>query len=92
MPRYFSVFMLTLISVFVLFGCSKKEPQKESASTDHEPIACPIKQDAASAVSGADIEVKSVPCKAGLLDGLTYIKGQPVTLTEGKVYVVEYRA
>ncbi|MHC5118508.1 MAG: peroxiredoxin family protein [Planctomycetota bacterium] len=30
--------------------------------------------------------------KAAALEGLTYVKGQPVTLTEGKVYVVEFWA
>ncbi|MHC5163961.1 MAG: redoxin domain-containing protein [Planctomycetota bacterium] len=30
--------------------------------------------------------------KAGSLDGLTYVKGKPVTFQEGKVYVVEFWA
>jgi len=75
MSGKFNILIISLFSVLVIFGCSKKETQE--------------KQDAAEDAASAEIKL---PHKAASLDGLTYIKGQPVTLTEGKIYIVEYWA
>ena len=77
--------LLLSIAVFAILtaGCSKKEPapanNTETPAAEPVPVPTPAPQEQPAK-------------KAAALEGLTYIKGQPVTLTEGKVYVVEFWA
>jgi len=66
------LFLITLIGVGLLAGCSKKEPAPQP--------------------QGNGTETAKLGQKAAALDGLTYVKGDAVTLEEGKVYVVEFWA
>ena len=70
------LFLITLIGIGLLAGCSKKEDppqQPQGNGTNTTTTAEPLQ-------------------KAASLDGLTYIKGDAVTLEGGKVYVVEFWA
>jgi len=66
-----------------------------AALTFAEETAKPKKKDAAKTPAkkktAADDSAK-LGDKAASLDGLTYVKGEPVTFKEGKVYVVEFWA
>lgn len=84
--------------VLIMIGCSKKEPapaQSSSSSTQAVP-AVPVKPvekaptpDAASVTIQGKAQVGQPAVK---LDGLTWIKGEPVVFQTGKVYVVEFWA
>jgi len=67
------LFLMTLVGIGLLAGCSKKE----------EPT--PTQANGATATAG-------LGQKAASLDGLTFIKGDAVTLEAGKVFVVEFWA
>lgn len=91
---------IILLSLAVLAGCSKKDDGTQAnqnpAPTPSAPAATapeatvPIGSQAAGAVMAA------VPTKLGdaayPLTGLTWVKGSPVTIAPGMVYVVEFWA
>jgi thiol-disulfide isomerase/thioredoxin len=69
----------------VIIGCSKKEPAPQPANPDTPAAAEP----APTPAPGTEGQLGQ---KAAALEGLTYVKGDPVTLTNGKVTVVEFWA
>jgi len=91
---------IILLSLAVLAGCGKKEggaqASKNQEQTPSAP-AVPAPQTAAEMGSQAAATVAAaVPTKLGdaayPLTGLTWVKGSPVTISPGKVYVVEFWA
>ncbi len=67
-----------IVIVCILFvGCGKKEEPAPKTPTEETP-------------AGAD--GAKLGDKAALLEGLTFVKGKPVTIEEGKIYVVEFWA
>lgn len=84
---------IILLSLAVLAGCSKKEDGAQASG--NEDAAAPATAAEATG-SGADTATAAVPTKLGdaasPLAGLTWVKGSPVTITPGKVYVVEFWA
>jgi len=91
--------ILTLIVlVSITIGCSKKEPaQPESSSSSTQAVPAvpmkPVEKAPAPAAAPAVIETKAqLGQPAVKLDGLTWIKGEPVAFQTGKVYVVEFWA
>ena len=68
------------------------EANIEKALAETNPVGSPT-QPAASAQPAADPEPAGPSIKkAASLDGLTYIKGEPVEFEDGNVYVVEFWA
>jgi thiol-disulfide isomerase/thioredoxin len=91
--------ILTITAVVsILIGCSKKEPaQPESSSPFSQAVPAvpmkPVEKAPAPAAAPAAVESKAqLGQPAVKLDGLTWIKGEPVTFQTGKVYVVEFWA
>ena len=83
------------VSAALSIGCSKKEPTPQLASNDiDKPAAAePVPTPEPTPPLTPETKIQKQPAKkAAALEGLTYVKGQPVTLTEGKVYVVEFWA
>jgi thiol-disulfide isomerase/thioredoxin len=83
------------ISATLIIGCSKKEPAPQPANNNTEKTAVtePAPTPEPSPTPTPETATKrQLGQKAAALEGLTYVKGQPVTLTEGKVYVVEFWA
>ncbi len=80
--------------VLAVVGCQKREtpPPKDTnqpaaAATAQQPQAQPAAPVAKPAGPRRVVEVNASP-----LEGLTWIKGGPVTITAGNVYVVEFWA
>ncbi len=84
---------IILLSLVVLAGCNKKEDAAQASKS--EDTAAPA-MSAAATDSGAETTMAAVPTKLGdaayPLTGLTWVKGSPVTIAPGKVYVVEFWA
>lgn len=75
------------VSAALIIGCSKKEPAPQPASNDTEkPAAAEPMPVPAPTTKG------QLGQKAAALDGLVYVKGEPVAFKEGKIYVVEFWA
>ncbi len=88
--------ILVIIAVLFAFGCGKKEdtsvanakPEKPAQTETTAPKADVEKPQPAEKEEIAKPETKP----ATALDGLEWIKGNPVTFEPGKVYVVEFWA
>ncbi len=86
---------ILLIVSLLLAGCSKKEPEpqpepeKQPEQVEAEPA--PVKTEQAPAKTEAP-KAGQLGQKAALLEGLTVVKGQPVSFEAGKVYIVEFWA
>jgi thiol-disulfide isomerase/thioredoxin len=81
-----------ILTVLALAGCQKGEnPQtKDTATKDHSPsAAAPAAKPQAPRAAGPR---RTLDAKAYPLEGLTWIKGGPVSITPGHVYVVEFWA
>lgn len=93
-----------MLGAMLVAGCAKKEegdqanqapaePPKQASAQQESIPAVPIEPMAAPAAEAA---VATLPTKLGdaayPLTGLTYVKGEPVTISPGKVYVVEFWA
>ncbi|MDH4203139.1 MAG: redoxin domain-containing protein [Phycisphaerae bacterium] len=93
--KLMTLILTIAISATLIIGCSKKEPAPEPASNDIDKTAAaePMPVPAPTPTPAPKTATKKqLGQKAAALEGLTYVKGQPVTLTEGKVYVVEFWA
>jgi len=73
-------------------GCSKRDPAPLPTPADTDAAAIVEPTAAEPAPTQTTDTVATLGDKAAPLDGLTYIKGEPVTFEEGKVYVVEFWA
>jgi len=87
------------ISAALIIGCSKKEPAPQPSEEKTPAPAAKVAQKEITPPVIVKPEPKPAPVepaklgdKAASLDGLTMIKGEPVTFTDGKVYVVEFWA
>lgn len=84
--------VLLIITITVMLplmsGCEKKEPADKP--TDSVPAARVKKTESSKASTPTVSAALGQP--AAKLDGLTWIKGQPVTFQSGKIYVVEFWA
>jgi thiol-disulfide isomerase/thioredoxin len=93
-----STVMKWLGIVFVVFialvGCQKKETASDTNTAAKDTVAQPQAAPAAKApvAFGPRRTGPEAPEKAQQLVGLTWIKGGPVTITPGTVYVVEFWA
>ena len=78
---------IVILSMLVLAGCGKRDDGTQGNESGNP---APAMLEAAGAVAAA------VPTKLGdaayPLTGLTWVKGDPVTITPGTVYVVEFWA
>ena len=81
----------------LLIGCPKDEPTGQTAQAAAEtPSPAPAKEVAKPAAPTSAPAAAVMPTKLGdaayPLTGLTWVKGEPVKITPGKVYVVEFWA
>jgi len=91
---------IILLSLAVLAGCGKKDDGTQANQNPGQAPSAPTvsaPQTAAETGSQAAATVAAaVPTKLGdvayPLAGLTWVKGSPVTIAPGKVYVVEFWA
>lgn len=82
-----SLVLTIAISAILISGCSKKEPTPQPTTNETEkPVTAEPAPEPVPVVKGQSGR------KAAPLDGLTYVKGDPVTFTEGEIYVVEFWA
>lgn len=85
-----TMFTLTVIILATpILGCSKKE---EPAPPAHAPESTPAPASAPASDAKATASAGQLGQKAAPLEGLTYVKGKPVTFQKDKVYVVEFWA
>lgn len=93
---------IILLSLAVLAGCGKKDDgtqanQKQTQTQTRSTAAVSAPETVAEMGSqAAGTVMAAVPTKLGdaayPLTGLTWVKGSPVTIAPGKVYVVEFWA
>ncbi|NLZ04698.1 MAG: TlpA family protein disulfide reductase [Phycisphaerae bacterium] len=91
---------IILLSLAVLAGCGKKDDGTQAnqnpEQTPSAPAAAAPEATAEMGSQAAQTVMAAVPTKLGdaayPLTGLTWIKGSPVTIAPGKVYVVEFWA
>ncbi|HPC96876.1 MAG TPA: TlpA disulfide reductase family protein [Sedimentisphaerales bacterium] len=91
---------IILLSLAVLAGCGKKDDGTQANQNQEQtPSASGVSTPQTVAESGlqtAGAVMAAVPTKLGdaayPLTGLTWVKGSPVTIAPGKVYVVEFWA
>lgn len=85
---------VVLLSMLVLAGCGKRDDDSQANEPDNPAPA--TSESATIAVEAAEVAAAAVPTKLGdpayPLVGLNWVKGEPVTITPGKVYVVEFWA
>ena len=85
--KLMSLVLTIAISAILISGCSKKEPTPQPTTNETEkPVT------AEPAPEPAPVVKEQIAQKAAPLEGLTYVKGDPVTFTEGEIYVVEFWA
>ncbi len=82
---------VVILSMLVLGGCGKRDDGTETNDSGN-----PASVRSESAREAVEAVAAAVPTKLGdaayPLAGLTWVKGDPVTITPGKVYVVEFWA
>lgn len=82
---------VVILSMLVLAGCGKRD---DGTETNDSGNPASVRSESAGEVVGA--VAAAVPTKLGdaayPLAGLTWVKGDPVTIAPGKVYVVEFWA
>jgi thiol-disulfide isomerase/thioredoxin len=89
---------IILLALVVLAGCSKKKggAQAKQEKTPSAPTVSAPETAAEMGSQAAKTVMAAVPTKLGdtayPLTGLTWVKGSPVTIAPGKVYVVEFWA
>ena len=90
----FTTVLLAIAITAVTFGCSKKEPAPAPTAPDAPETVTPqdIGTPAPAPAETPEPTQGQPGQKAAALEGLTFVKGSPVTLTEGTVYVVEFWA
>jgi thiol-disulfide isomerase/thioredoxin len=89
----FTTVILTIAITALAFGCSKKEPAP-TPTPETPPAVTPQETETPTPIPADTPEPaqEQTGQKAAALEGLTFVKGSPVTLTEGQVYVVEFWA
>ncbi len=86
---------MILLSLVILAGCGRRE---EGGQTNEETPAAPVPSEAGRGISdeAGEATAAAMPTKLGdqayPLTGLTWVKGSPVSISPGKVYVVEFWA
>ena len=99
--KFKSYLLLLAILAAVIAGCSKKEPapqpQPEPTVSDPAPVSEPAPAEpelvpTPEADTPPATETTSTLKPAAPLEGLSYVKGGPVTFEKGKFYVVEFWA
>ncbi len=91
---------IILLSLAVLAGCGKKDDGTQAnqnpGQTPSAPTVSAPETTAEMGSQAAQTVMAAVPTKLGdvayPLTGLTWVKGSPVTIAPGKVYVVEFWA
>ncbi len=82
---------VVILSMLVLAGCGKRD---DGTETNDSGNPASVRSESAGEVVGA--AAAAVPTKLGdaayPLAGLTWVKGDPVTIAPGNVYVVEFWA
>jgi thiol-disulfide isomerase/thioredoxin len=96
MKRRLGIVIITLVAL-VLAGCPKNEDANQANSqTPAKPEAAQVGPAAEIAAPTTGTVAAAMPTKLGdvayPLAGLTWVKGEPVTISPGKVYVVEFWA
>ncbi|MEN6307771.1 MAG: redoxin domain-containing protein [Anaerohalosphaeraceae bacterium] len=105
MKKYMGILLgVTVVAVITITaGCSKKEPTPQPTPPAAESVPAakvePTQPAPAAPVQPAQPAEPAAPAgkaqlgqPAAKLDGLTWIKGEPVTFQSGKIYVVEFWA
>lgn len=86
--------VIVVLGAILVAGCAKKEEEANQASAKQESIPAVVIEPMAA--PAAEVAVATLPTKLGdaayPLTGLTWVKGEPVTISPGKVYVVEFWA
>ncbi|MBN2514058.1 MAG: redoxin domain-containing protein [Sedimentisphaerales bacterium] len=96
--RYQVLRILALVAfVSITIGCKKEPAQQQSSSSSSQAVPAvpmkPVEKAPVPAVASAAAEGKTQMAQPAVkLEGLTWIKGEPVVFQEGKVYVVEFWA
>ena len=85
------------MGAILVAGCAKKEEEAGQANqTPAEPSKKASAKQESIPAPVAEVAVATLPTKLGdaayPLTGLTWVKGEPVTISPGKVYVVEFWA
>lgn len=95
--------ILIIATITALAGCSKKEPSANPAETVHADVTTTTEKPEAevpviaeavkTTVEEAVVYAETgVGIKAPSLDGVEWIKGEPVTIEPGRVYIIEFWA
>ncbi len=86
---------ILLLAMAVVAGCGSRE---EPGQASEETPAAPVPSEAGRGISddAGEATAAAMPTKLGdaayPLNGLTWVKGSPVSISPGKVYVVEFWA
>ncbi|UCD49107.1 MAG: TlpA family protein disulfide reductase [Phycisphaerales bacterium] len=95
MKRRLAIVIITLVAL-LLGGCPKEEPSQVNNPAPAAQETTPSSAADDAVMPAAEAAVAAMPTKLGdaayPLTGLTWVKGEPVTLSPGKVYVVEFWA
>ena len=95
MKRRLAMVIITLVAL-LLGGCPKEEATQANNPGPAAPEAVLDSGSGGVVMPAAEGAVAALPTKLGdaayPLTGLTWVKGQPVTFSPGKVYVVEFWA
>ncbi|HNY80230.1 MAG: TlpA disulfide reductase family protein [Sedimentisphaerales bacterium] len=91
---------IILLSLAVLAGCGKKDDGTQANQNQEQTPSAPTVSTPETAADmgsqAATTVMAAIPTKLGdaayPLTGLTWVKGSPVTISPGKVYVVEFWA
>ena len=87
---------VVLLCAVLLTGCEKKEGSETNAAADKPTPQVAGNTEAHPAGAAEEAAAATLPTKLGdaayPLTGLTWVKGDPVTIAPGKVYVVEFWA
>ena len=80
---------IVMLCMALLVGCAKREDGTQASDQADKPEVQPaaVAQEAATATLPTKLGDAAYP-----LTGLTWVKGEPVTIAHGKVYVVEFWA
>lgn len=95
--------VIIVLVALLLAGCPKEEPASQANTAAPAAPTVAAAPAVPAAPAGGEMATPAIPTAAAViptklgdaaypLTGLTWVKGQPVTLAPGKVYVVEFWA